>query len=764
MTENLDTGVGMVMEAIDRLGIADHTYLIYMSDNGGGGGASNRPLGGGKGSLWEGGIRIPLIVRGPGISAGITCDVPVVGQDLFPTFCELAGIADKMPAGIDGGSLVPLWNNRGLGTVRRPAEGLVFHFPHYQGRPENGPQSAIRVGDFKLMKFYETPQVHLFDLSKDPGERHDLADDMPEKTAELQRRLDAYLQAAGARMATFNPQYDPHQPSTSDRGRKGKEKGERGGGRQRKEKKGRRGQHTDNPAARPSGSATRAKVPTPISDFPPPAQAAIRETASTSPVTDKQPNLVVVLIDDLGWNDLGFMGNTFIETPSIDRLAGEGVIFTDAYANAPNCAPTRACLLTGQYPPRHGVYTVGESTRGDPRRNKLVPVENRQFLPTDSVTIAEALKPAGYTTACFGMWNLGRQCEPQSMPLSQGFDVFASPKELGYNEKPSTPTRHAQGGPDLSYFANARARGGYRDPKPGEYLTDRLTDEAVQFIEANRARPFFLYLAHHAVHRPYDPKPDLLAKYESKAAVEEQGDPVYAAMVESVDQSVGRILNTLNELRLDENTVVIFFSDNGGDTGGGIGTNLPLRGGKGMLYEGGIRVPLVVRCPGIAQQGVRCNTPVLGSDLYPTILDLANVTLSPDHVVDGKSLVPLLQGEGTVDRREIYWHFPVYLGRTTPSAAIRQGDFKLIETFEDGRLELFNLKDDLGENHNLTATLPQKSKLLQARLRLWQESIGAPIPTEPNPQYDPNADRRRQGPGQPARNRSRSRSRVLTDC
>jgi len=762
MTENLDTGVGLVMDAIDRLGIAENTYLIYMSDNGGGGGSSNRPLMGGKGSLWEGGLRVPMIVRGPSIAAGVVCRVPVVGHDLFPTFRELAGIADEVPEKIDGGSLVPLWTNRGMGIVRRPTEGLVFHFPHYQGRPDNGPQSSIRLRDFKLMKFYETGKIHLFDVSKGLGERRDLADEMPEKTADLQGRLDAYLQAAGARMATLNPQYDPHQPSTSDRARKGKEKGERGGGGQRKEKKERRGQRTDNQATRPSGSATRAEVPTPISDFPPLAQAAIRETASTSPVTDNQPNLVVVLIDDLGWKDLGCMGNTFIETPSIDRMASEGVVFTDAYANAPNCAPTRACLLTGQYPPRHGVYTVGESTRGDPRHNKLVPVENRQFLPTDSVTIAEALKPAGYTTACFGMWNLGRQREPQNMPPSRGFDVFASPKELGYDEKPSPPTGRGQGGPILSYFANARARGGNRDPKPGEYLTDRLTDEAVQFIEENHERPFFLYLAHHAVHRPYDPKPDLLAKYERKAAGGERGDPVYSAMVESVDQSVGRILDTLKELKLDENTVVIFFSDNGGDTGGGVGTNQPLRGGKGTLYEGGIRVPLLVRCPGAARQGTRCNTPVLGSDLYPTILDLANVTLSPDHVVDGKSLVPLFQGGDTLDRA-IYWHFPVYLGRTTPSAAIREGDYKLIESFEDGRLELFNLKEDLSESRNLAGGLPEKAKLLQTSLRAWQESIGAPVPSEPNPQYDPNADRRRQGPGQPTRNRSQSRSRVLTD-
>jgi len=735
MTENLDTGVGMVMNAIKRLGIADNTYLIYMSDNGGGGGSSNRPLVGGKGSLWEGGLRVPMIVRGPGILAGVVCDVPVVGHDLFPTFCELAGIADDVPEKIDGGSLVPLWTSRGTGKVQRSTEGLVFHFPHYQGRPENGPQSAIRLGDFKLLKFYEPGKVHLFDVSKDVGERHDLANEMPERVADLHRRLDTYLQAVEARMPKANPQYDPTRRSTSDRGHKRKEKDARGRGGQRKPEKGQRGRRIDNRTTRFIGSEAGKESPKTVSDFPPLAQAAIRETASAA--TGNKPNFVVILIDDLGWKDLGFMGNPFIETPSIDRMAAEGVVFTDAYANAPNCAPTRACLLTGQYTPRHGVYTVGESTRGDSRRNKLIPVKNRQFLPSDSITIAEALKPAGYKSACFGMWNLGRQREPHNMPPARGFDVFASPKALGYDEKPPPSTKHGQGGPVLSYFANARARGGYRDPKPREYLTDRLTDEAVQFIEANRERPFFLYLAHHAVHRPYDPKADLVAKYEKKAACGERGNPIYAAMVESVDQSVGRILDTLKELKLDENTVVVFFSDNGGDTGGGIGTNQPLRGGKGMLYEGGIRVPLVVRCPGIARKGMRCSTPVLGSDLYPTMLELADATPPRNHVVDGESLVPLIQVTGGLDRDAVFWHFPVYLGRTAPCGVIRMGDFKLIESFEDGQLELFNLKDDLSENQNLAGIMPQKAVLLQGRLKQWQASARAAVPTEPNPEYEP---------------------------
>lgn len=735
MTENLDAGVAVVMEAIDRLEIADSTYMIYMSDNGGGGGSSNRPLAGGKGSLWEGGLRVPMIIRGPGIAAGSICDVPVVGHDLFPTFCELAGISGKVPADIDGGSLVPLLTGRGKAQVKRPDEGIVFHFPHYQGRPENGPQSAIRLGDFKLMRFYETGKSYLFDLSKDLGERNDLAQQMPVKTADLRRRLDDHLQTVGARMPTVNPQYDPDRLPQTDRDRK-------------REKKARTGRNWGRkPRQREARTDDHVWIP--------PMPEGQTAPANRAPPSDR-PNFILVLIDDLGWKDVGFMGNRFIETPSLDRLAGDGAVFTDAYANAPNCAPTRASLLTGQYTPRHGVYTVGEPTRGDTSRNKLLPISNRQHLPPDSVTIAQALKAGGYTTACLGMWNLGRRREPENMPPARGFDLFDSPKELGYDELPPDPSHRGAAGPALSYFANAKARAGNRDPRRGEYLTDRLTEEAVRFIEGNRQGPFFLYLAHHAVHRPYEPKPDLAAKYERKRAAGDLGDPVYAAMVESVDQSVGRILDTLDKLHLADNTVVVFFSDNGGDTGGGAGTNRPLRGGKGMLYEGGIRVPLVIRCPVIVRQGTRCDTPVLGSDLYPTVLELADVAPPLAHVVDGKSLVPLLQGAGTIDRDAVFWHFPVYLGRTTPSGAVRLGDFKLIESFEDGSLELFNLKDDIGETRNLAETVPQKASLLRARLRQWRQSVSAPVPTELNPDYSPEANRRRPKGGRPTRERQRA--------
>lgn len=270
----------------------------------------------------------------------------------------------------------------------------------------------------------------------------------------------------------------------------------------------------------------------------------------------KRPNFVFILVDDLGWHDVGFMGNEFVETPQLDRLAKDGVVLTAAYANAPNCAPTRASLMTGQYTPRHGIYTVSDESNQATKRQQLIPRPSSDCLPDDSITIAEALKSAGYATACFGMWNLGLLRDPKHSPAAEGFDVYKAPADLGF-------------GDPKSYFPAALVgRDGRQKGEAapaGQYLTDRLTDEAVAFIKAKGDEPFFLYLAHHAVHTPHDPKPDLLAKYEMKTTGGAKGYPVYAAMVESVDQSVGRMLDTLARLDLTDDTLVIFFSDNGGE-------------------------------------------------------------------------------------------------------------------------------------------------------------------------------------------------------
>jgi len=478
-----------------------------------------------------------------------------------------------------------------------------------------------------------------------------------------------------------------------------------------------------------------------------------------------RPNFVIVLIDDMGWKDVGFMGNTFVETPNIDKLAREGMVFTSAYANAPNCAPTRACIILGQYTPRHGVYTVGDSVRGPTTRQKLIPASNSETLPDSTVTIAEALKPAGYASACIGMWNLGRSRDADHSPIGEGFDLYVNPRDLGFDQDYYPGRRDDDGGDGRRNDASRRGgpesrktgrgrggdKGGRRGKpkvtaKPDDYLTDRFTDEAVKFIEANRKRPFFLYLAHHAVHRPHQAKPALLAKYEKKRPRGRDDDPLYAAVIESVDQSVGRVMTALKKYDIADNTMVVFFSDNGGDTGAGRGTNAPLRGGKGMMYEGGIRVPLAIRWPAGCRGGRTTDMPVLGMDFYPTMLELAGIKPPEYHVLDGESLAPLLRGTGTLKRKAVYWHFPCYLGRTTPFSAIRQGDYKLIETFEDGRVQLFNLKTDIAEKKDLSATLPDKTRALHNALGAWQRATRAEVPVKLNPQYVPNSRPRKGGP------------------
>jgi arylsulfatase A-like enzyme len=428
----------------------------------------------------------------------------------------------------------------------------------------------------------------------------------------------------------------------------------------------------------------------------------------------KPPNIVFIFIDDLGWTDLGCFGSRYYETANIDKLADEGVVFTNAYSNAPNCAPTRACLISGRYGPRHGVYTVGTPERGPSNRRKLIPTPNKTNLASEYVTIPEALKSAGYTSACIGKWHLGNG-EP-FRPEDQGFDVVFQRSRR-------------------SHWIGER-----------EYLTDRLTDEATKFVEANKDKPFFLYLAHHAVHTPLQAKSEIIEKYKNKEPSGGHNNPTYAAMIESVDQSVGRICEKLDELGLSDNTAIFFFSDNGGY--GNATTMEPLRGSKGMLYEGGIRVPMVARWPGKTKPGRVCDVPVIGIDFYPTFIEMAGAARPAGQALDGVSIVPLLKGANRLNRKAIFWHFPAYLEpyndkqwpwRTTPAGAVRQGDWKLIEFFEEGKLELYNLRDDLSEKNNLTDAMPDKTRELHKLLIDWRKSVNAPVPTEKNPKYDPAA-------------------------
>ncbi len=460
------------------------------------------------------------------------------------------------------------------------------------------------------------------------------------------------------------------------------------------------------------------------------ATAAAFSSGGGDPVSanTSKPNIVFFLIDDLGWRDLRFMGSQYYETPNIDRLAAQGMVFTDAYANAPNCAPSRACLMSGQYPPRHGIYTVGTSERGQSKNRQLIPTPNKTVLDPSIETLAESLQRGGYTTGFVGKWHLGSS--EHTRPEGQGFDVNAGGNRAGHPRSYFSPYKN----PNLA------------DGPKGEYLTDRLTDEALGFIRRNQDQPFFLYFNHYAVHTPIQAPEALTAKYQRKTPDGDQKNPEYAAMIESVDRSVGRVMQILDEMKLAERTLVVFFSDNGGH--GAITSNAPLRGSKGMLYEGGIREPLIVRWPGRTQPGVRCSVPVIGTDFYPTLLEATGTPPPANQTLDGESLIPLFHGERSLKRDAIFWHFPAYLEpytshqglwRTTPTGAVRKGDWKLIEFFEDGRLELYNLKDDLSETNNLASTRKDKVLELHETMKQWRRDTQAPVPTTLNPNYRPTA-------------------------
>jgi len=425
---------------------------------------------------------------------------------------------------------------------------------------------------------------------------------------------------------------------------------------------------------------------------------------------DKKPNFVFILIDDMGWSDLTCYGSRFHETPNIDRLARQGMRFTDAYAACPVCSPTRASILAGQYPARVGItdFIPGHQR---PWARLKVP-QNRLQLPLEVETIAEAIKPVGYSSACIGKWHLGT--EPQFQPDRQGFDTVVS------NKSPQVRNQN------------------------DKFVTS-YTDSAIDFIQANKDKPFLLYLSHNTVHIKLEAPQQLIDKYENKHKPPTGvNNPIYAAMVEHLDNSIGRILKKLDELNLADRTVVIFFSDNGGlyQAYGGyrgersiVTTNTPLRDEKGSLYEGGIREPLIVRWPGVVKPGSTCSALVSSVDFYPTFLDIAGAKADPSHTLDGESILPLLKQTGKLKRDAIFWHYPHY-HHSTPAAAIRQGNYKLIEFFEDDHLELYNLKTDISEKNNLVAKMPQKAAQLQRKLTAWRKSVGAKMPT-PNPDFDP---------------------------
>lgn len=469
------------------------------------------------------------------------------------------------------------------------------------------------------------------------------------------------------------------------------------------------------------------------------ALAAVAENgnAGTLPAA-RHPNLLFILADDLGYMDIGANNpQTFYETPNLDALARKGMRFTSGYAACPVCSPTRASILTGKYPQRTGVTDyIGAAQPGNWKRpTKLLPAPYQERLELGEITLAEAFKQAGYRTFFAGKWHLG----PEGFwPEDQGFEINRGGIDRG---GPYGGNKY------FSPYGNPRLE----DGPPGEHLPDRLATETAKFIEANRDRPFLAYLSFYSVHTPLMAREDLKRKYEEKRQrlglepkwgregerevrlVQEHA--VYAGMVEAMDQAVGKVLAKLDELGLADRTVVVFTSDNGGlSTSEGHPTsNLPLRAGKGWLYEGGIREPLIVRAPGVTRPATVCDTPVISPDFYPTLLELAGLSPLPNQHVDGVSFVPLLRG-ADLGRGPIFWHYPHYGNQGgAPGGAVREGDWKLIEWYEDGRLELFDLRRDLSEQLNLASEQPARAKQLQVKLHAWRKFVGARMPA-PNPQ------------------------------
>jgi len=441
--------------------------------------------------------------------------------------------------------------------------------------------------------------------------------------------------------------------------------------------------------------------------------------------SQSEPNFIFILIDDLGWKDLSCYGSSYYETPNIDRLAGEGIRFTNAYSACTVCSPSRAAILTGKYPARLHItdWITGEE---HPWAKLRIP-DWTKYLPLEEVTIAEELKSLGYTTAHIGKWHLTNKQDTAELyyPKNQGFDLNVGGCYFGH--------------PFHGYFDPYKIPH-LKDRKKGEYLTDRLTDEAIHFIEKNKDKPFFLYLAHYAVHAPIQAKESMIEKYRNKPGSNGQNNPVYAAMIESVDKSIWKIMKKLEELKIAEKTVIFFTSDNGGLVLHQITSNAPLRAGKGSAYEGGVRVPLIVRWPGVVKPGSVCDIPVIGVDFYPTILQTVGVKLT--HPVDGVSILPLLKQTGSLEREVVYWHYPHYhVGGATPYSAIRHGDLRLIKFYEDGRLELYNLKEDIGEKNNLTLKSSKKALELYKTLDYRLKSAKAQMPTL-NPDYSPEKEKR----------------------
>ncbi len=450
----------------------------------------------------------------------------------------------------------------------------------------------------------------------------------------------------------------------------------------------------------------------------------------------RPPNIVLIFADDLGWKDVGYQGNDFHETPNIDRLARQGMVFSAGYAGAGNCAPSRACLLSGNYTPRHHVYAVQSTDRGPKESQRLVPIPNRSGLAKDNVTMADALKAAGYATGIFGKWHLdGPEGAP---PGEQGFDTVHQ-------------SYHGWGEAEAKDPANPKG-------------VFSLTRGACEFMERNRERPFFVYLPHYAIHTALEARPGTLERFQRKKPGVQHNNPLYAACLFDLDASIGILMQKIADLGLEQNTLVVFTSDNGGTQAS---SQEPLRGNKGGYYEGGIREPFLARWPGVIKPGSKCDVPVINLDLFPTFLAAAGATVPAGKVLDGESLLPLMRGDGALKRRAIFWHFPGYLNqpvirgrdidvrdgfRTRPVTVMNEGGWKLHLFHEEWQLdggratlatnravELYDLSSDPGEHHDLARKNPAKRDELLDRMLAWMKATNALVPSQPNPQYQPPA-------------------------
>ena len=459
-----------------------------------------------------------------------------------------------------------------------------------------------------------------------------------------------------------------------------------------------------------------------------------------------RPNIIFILLDDFGWRDLVCYGSEFYETPNIDRLAAESMRFTDAYASCPVCSPTRASVVTGRYPATVGITNW---IPGAPV-GKLLSVPYLHYLPRTERTIATALREAGYATWHVGKWHLGGG---EYAPEHHGFDVniggceAGSPGRGGYFSPWSIPALQSVDVPE------------------GTYLTDYLTDEAIRLVRTRDDKPFFMHMSYYQVHTPLQAKPEYVRKYQAKAEAmgldtvppfvdgdffpcehkrEQrirrrivQSDPVYAGMIQSMDENVGRLLRALEDTGQAENTIIFFTSDNGGlaTSEGSPTCNAPLAEGKGWMYEGGTRAPLIVKWPGVTTPGSACHVPVTTPDFYPTMIEMAGLDPAQEPQVEGVSITPLLRGGDRLDREAIFWHYPHYSNQGgTPGSSVRMGDYKLIEFFEDERLELYNLRDDISEANDLACDMPERAREMQQVLARWRNSVEAKIP-EPNPDW-----------------------------